>query len=109
MTAARDSQDRPHADVRADGAVWRYPGKGGWHFVTVPPDLVDELAVRYADAHRPFGSMRVRASFRSSAWSTSLFKDTKSASFLLPVRADVRRRERIEDGGIATIRIELED
>ena len=91
------------------GEVWRYPGDGGWHFVTVPPDVADELSVRYADRHRPFGSLRVRATLGSSTWSTSLFKDTKSASYLLPVKADVRRRERIEDGVVATIRIELEE
>ena len=43
------------------GEVWLYPGKGGWHFVTLPAQLVDELRVRYADAHRAFGSLRVRA------------------------------------------------
>jgi hypothetical protein len=31
-------------------------------------------------------------------WSTSLVTDTRSASYLLPVKAEVRRRERIEDG-----------
>lgn len=91
------------------GEVWRHPGDGGWHFVTVPPDLADELNVRYADRHRPFGSLPVRASLGSSTWSTSLFKDTKSASYLLPVKAEVRRRERIEEGATATIYIELED
>jgi Domain of unknown function (DUF1905) len=91
------------------GEVWRYPGKGGWHFVTLPAELADELRVRYSDAHRAFGSLRVTASLGSSTWSTSLFTDTRSSSYVLPVKAEVRRRERIHDGDTATILIELED
>ena len=29
------------------GEVWRYAGKGGWHFVTLPVELADELAARH--------------------------------------------------------------
>ena len=28
------------------GEVWRYPGAGGWHFVTLPPDVADEVRAR---------------------------------------------------------------
>jgi Domain of unknown function (DUF1905) len=89
--------------------VWLYPGKGGWHFVALPSDLVDDLRVRYADAHRPFGSLQVTASLGSSTWSTSLFTDIRTESYLLPINAEVRRREQIEDGDTATVRIELDD
>jgi hypothetical protein len=91
------------------GEVWLYPGKGGWHFVTLPAELADELRVRYADARRAFGSLRVRAYLGSNTWSTSLFTDTRSSSCLLPVKAEVRRRERIEDGDSTTILIELDE
>lgn len=91
------------------GQVWVYPGKGGWHFVALPPELADELRVWYADADRAFGSLRAKASLGSSTWSTSLFTDTRSASYLLPVKAEVRRRERIEDGDGTTIVIEFDE
>ena len=91
------------------GEVWRYPGEGGWHFVTLPAELADELRARHADAHRAFGSLRVTASLGSTTWSTSLFTDTRSQSYLMPVKGDVRRRERVDDGDTATIRIELDD
>jgi Domain of unknown function (DUF1905) len=91
------------------GEVWLYPGKGGWHFVTLPAELADEIRVRYADAHRAFGSLRVKASLGSSTWNTSLFTDTRSASYLLPIRAEVRRREQIADGDTTTVRIELDE
>ena len=91
------------------GEVWLYPGKGGWHFVTLPAELADEVRARHEDAHRAFGSRRVTAALGSSRWRTSLFTDTRSGSYLLPIKAEVRRREQVEDGDTATIRLELDD
>ncbi|TMM05760.1 MAG: DUF1905 domain-containing protein [Actinobacteria bacterium] len=56
------------------GEVWLSPGKGGWHFVTLPAQLVDELRVRYADAHRAFGSLRVRCSSASRHMTSSALR-----------------------------------
>jgi hypothetical protein len=46
---------------------------------------------------------------RSGTWSTSLFTDTRSSSYLPAVKAQVRRREGIEDGDTATILIALDE
>ena len=88
--------------------VWRHPGAGGWHFVTLPAEVADAIRDGGRGSHRPFGSLPVVASLGSTTWSTSLFADTKSASYLLPVKADVRRRERVEEGDTASIRLELD-
>jgi len=88
--------------------VWLHPGEGGWHFITLPAEVADEIRARAAGSHRAFGSLPVRASLGSSRWSTSLFADTRSSSYLLPVKGEVRRRERIEDGDTATVRIEVD-
>ena len=87
------------------GELWRHPGKGGWVFVTLPADLADEIGARFA--HRPFGSVGVRARIGGTRWETSLFADTRRASYLLPVKADVRRRERIDDGDVVTVGLEI--
>lgn len=89
------------------GAVWRHPGEAGWHFVTLPEAIADEIRARYAGAHRPFGSVPVRATLGATTWTTSVFADTKSSSYLLPVKAAVRRREHLEDGDTATVALEL--
>ena len=38
----------------------------------------------------------VRATLGGTSWQTKLFGDTKRDSYLLPLKADVRRRERVE-------------
>jgi hypothetical protein len=96
----------PVYELRAE--VWVHPGKGGWHFVTLPAELADEIRARHGRDHRAFGSLRVRASIGSSTWSTSLFADAKSSSYALPIKADVRRREQLEPGDVATVRLDVD-
>lgn len=96
------------ATMAFQSEIWVYPGEVPWHFVTLPFELADEVRARGAGAHRPFGSLPVRATLGSTTWTTSLFADTKLASYLLPIKAQVRRRERVEAGQPVDVRIELQ-
>lgn len=89
------------------GELWRWQGEAAWHFVTLPAELADELRARYAGAHGAFGTLRVRATIGATTWSTSLFADRARDSYLLPVKADVRRRERVGEGDTVTVRLAL--
>jgi uncharacterized protein DUF1905 len=85
--------------------LWRYPGPAGWHFVTLPPDVADDVRAR--SEARPFGSVSAEVTLGDTTWSTSLFADTKSASYLLPVKAAVRGREGVADGDTVTLTLAL--
>ena len=52
-----------------------------------------------------FGSVRVQATIGQTTWATSIFPDTKSSSYLLPVKAAVRREAGIEEGDAVAARI----
>lgn len=93
--------------MRFDAELWRHEGGAAWHFVTLPHDIADEIAERAAKLHRPFGSLPIRATIGATTWTTSLFADTKRASYLLPVKADVRRRERLDAGQHVSVAVEL--
>ena len=87
--------------------LWLYPGKGGWHFVTLPIEIADEIRARTAAQRRGFGSVRVKVTLGKTNWETSVFPDTKSSSYVLPVKAEARRREGVEDGDTVTVALEL--
>lgn len=91
------------------GPVWRHAGEAAWHFVTLPDEVADEIEVRFEDAHRPFGSVAVRVTLGATSWITSLFRDTKSASYLLPIKAAVRRREHVGTGDTVRLIVEVDD
>lgn len=90
------------------GKVWAYPGQGGWRFVTIPEALSVRIEA-YAPGPRPaFGSVRVVVSIGKTTWRTSLFPDKRARGFLLPLKAEVRKRERIADGDIVDIKLEFD-
>jgi hypothetical protein len=75
--------------------VRRWSGEAAWYFATLPLDLADEI--RSQVEHVGFGSVRVTATIGATTWTTSVFPDKGSGSYVLPVKAAVRRAERIDD------------
>lgn len=78
--------------------VWRYPGMAGWHFVHVDKKQSAMLKETYAEAKRGFGSIPVKVSMGKAHWETSIFPDKRSGTYVLPLKAAVRKAEGIEAG-----------
>jgi hypothetical protein len=87
--------------------LWQHDGAGGWHFLTVPSDLADEIRSRVSGHPRPFGTVRAVVTVGSTTWATSLFADRKSGSYLLPVNARVRRDAGLFASDRVACRLEL--
>ena len=88
--------------------VWAQESTGAWHFVTLPNELAQRVRKLTAGLRRPFGSFHVKARTGKTPWETSLFADTKSGSFVLPVKADVRKREKIALGDSIVVEITMD-
>lgn len=79
--------------------VWLYPGAvAPWHFITVPKKLSAEIKAKHGKSARGWGSLLIAATIRKSTWKTSIFPDKKSAAYLLPVKAEVRKKEGMRAG-----------
>lgn len=87
--------------------VWTQESTGAWHFVTLPADLSKRIRTLTTGLRKPFGSFRARARTGLTTWETSLFHDTKRNAFLLPVKADVRRKEKIRLGDTIEVSVTL--
>lgn len=88
--------------------VWTQDSTGAWHFVTLPAALSRRIRTLTTGQRKPFGSFRVKARTGLSAWETSLFVDTKRNAFLLPLKADVRRKEKIALGDMIEVSIRFD-
>lgn len=73
--------------------VWLYAPDGGWHFLTLPAEVSEEIEQRTSGRRRGFGSVRVRVTIGATSWTTSLFPDKQRGAYVLPVKKDVRRAE----------------
>lgn len=87
--------------------IWTQASTGAWHFVTLPAELSKRIRVLTTGQRKPFGSFHVKARAGLSSWETSLFHDTKRKAFLLPVKAEVRRKEKIGAGDMIEVSITL--
>jgi len=89
-------------ELAFDAELWQHGGAGGWHFVTVPLAVADDIR-ELAPEGRGFGSRRVTASIGVSTWSTSVFPDSGSGSFVLPVKQQVRRDNDLVAGDVVRV------
>jgi len=90
------------------GELWHYSEEAGWHFITLPQDLADEIRDEAAPFRKGFGSVKVTASVGGQRWSTSLFPDSKSSSYLLPVKKGVRTAAGIRAGDEVDVELVME-
>lgn len=84
--------------ITVTGPLWVWNGeKGSWHFLTIPEDQAVEIRVQALGSRTAFGSVRVEAAIGDVRWRTSVFPQS-SGGYLLPVKAEVRRRAGISAG-----------
>lgn len=86
--------------------IWRSESAGRWYFLTVPDEQSQEIRAQAFGAPRGFGSVRVEARIGEVVWRTSVFP-LSSGGYLLPVKAEVRRKAGISAGDEVTVGLEL--
>jgi len=89
--------------------LWRYPGADGWHFVSLPPEISTDITDISTGIRRGFGSVRVAVTVGSTSWRTSIFPDSKTGVYLLPVKKAVRVAERLEVGDQVKGQLQIDD
>lgn len=94
-------------EYKFDARIWLYPGKAGWCFVTLPLDVAEDIDYYFADNKRGWGSLPVQVEVGDTKWKTSIFPDKKSKSYLLPVKAEVRKKEGLKVDQLVMMSVEL--
>jgi hypothetical protein len=89
--------------------LWIYPGDAAWHFVNIPSNVTEEINFLYSERKRGFGSLPVEVTIGETTWKTSIFPDKKTNSYLLPIKADVRKKEDIASGDMIEIIVKIKD
>lgn len=85
------------------GPIWYWRGPAPWYFVTVPDDLCAELEDVSSHVSYGWGMIPVTVTLGSSTWRTSLWP--KDGRYIVPIKAQVRRREQLDQG--ATTEVQL--
>ena len=80
--------------------LWRWNGgKASWFFITLPASVSREIRLVDPGPRRVgFGALRVEATIGGSTWKTSIFPSAQLGAYLLPVKAAVRKAEKMVEG-----------
>jgi hypothetical protein len=88
-----------------DGPIWYWKGPAPHHFVTVPPSECEDLHAVQKSVTYGWGMIPVNASINGTEWTTSLFP--KDGQFIVPIKLFVRREEKLTEGDVVTVRLEV--
>lgn len=79
-----------------EAGIWQYSGQGGWHFVSLPQDLSQEIRNNLKSEEEGWGRLKITAKIGNSEWKTAIWFDTKMNTYLLPIKAEIRKKEKLE-------------
>jgi hypothetical protein len=94
---------RVHLHFR--GEIWFWRGPAPWYFITVPEAECAQLEATSGLVSYGWGMIPVTARIGRTSWTTSLFP--KDGRYVVPVKADVRRAERLDEGMTTEVRLSL--
>jgi Domain of unknown function (DUF1905) len=90
---------------RFEAALWEHQGSAAWFFVSLPEEVADDVDERFGHLEAGFGSLRVEVTIGSTTWRTSVFPDTKRATYVLPVKKQVRTAEGLAEGSVCAVEL----
>jgi len=76
--------------------VWQYSEPGGWYFVSIPINIASEIRENLKWQEEGWGRMKATAEIGNSRWQTAIWFDTSRKTYLLPLKAEIRKKERLE-------------
>ena len=87
--------------------MWQYTGQGAWHFISLPEDIAKEIRDFLKSEEAGWGRLNATAKIGQIEWKTAIWFDTKKNTYLLPVKADIRRKEKIQAGDTVDVTVWL--
>lgn len=87
--------------------IWMFGGEGSWYFANLPKDMSEEIKQITSHSKNAFGSVKVMANINKSTLQTSLFSDSKSGCYVLPIKKTIRNAEILTIDQTVNIRIKL--
>lgn len=85
-------------EYQFEALIWKYAGKAAWYFMTLPTQVAQDIDYFFSLDKKGFGSLPVKVKIGQTTWETSIFTDKKRGSYLLPIKADVRKIEQLNEG-----------
>ena len=87
--------------------VWEARRDDSWTFVSLPVETSDEIRDQTGGQRRGFGSVRVEARVGTLVWRTSIFPESKTGAYVLPIKQAVRKANSLAPGDTVKVTVEI--
>jgi hypothetical protein len=87
--------------------VWQHAAPGGWYFVSLPEDMAKEIRENLKNEEEGWGRLKATAEIGSSRWETAIWFDTKKKTYFLPLKGEIRKKEKITSGKTVPVNLWL--
>jgi hypothetical protein len=91
--------------IEFNGKIWFWRGPAPWYYVTVPAEPGSDLKAILGFVTYGWGMIPAQVRIGKTEWETALFP--KNGSYIVPIKASVRKAENLEVGDEVTIRLEV--
>lgn len=100
--------NRESNEYSFEAVIWKSEGPGGWFFASIPNQLSIEIRSFHQESEEGWGRLKAVAKIEDMEWETAIWFDTKHDCYLLPVKANIRKKLGIHEGSNVTVKLELE-
>ena len=91
--------------IEFNGKIWFWHGPAPWYYVTVPEEQSRDLKAILGFVTYGWGMVPAVVRIGKTEWKTSLFP--KNGLYIVPIKANVRKAENLEEGGDVTVRLDV--
>lgn len=92
-------------DIEFDGKIVYWRGPAPFFFVRIPEDFSRDVKAISNSVTYGWGVIPVKVQIGNTTFKTSLFP--KDNLYLVPVKASVRKAEKLEEGDEVTVRLKI--
>jgi hypothetical protein len=75
---------------------WKYTGPASWTFISLPEAFSREIRDNLRNEEEGWGRLKATVKIGNTEWKTAIWFDTKTNTYLLPLKAAIRKTENIE-------------
>ena len=90
------------------GKLWKDKTTGSWHFVSLPKTLSKKIRKIHGGSEEGWGRLTAAAAIGEVHWDTAVWFDTKNDTYLLPVKAVIRKKLGLKEGSSCKVQLSIE-
>jgi hypothetical protein len=88
--------------------LWRWEARREyWTFVSLPPEVTEEVRELAGDLPRGFGAVRAHVRVGTRQWWTSVFPQNADGQYVLPIKKSVRTAAGLDLGDEVSVWLQL--